>query len=305
VIAPASAPTPSWLVVLDVPDGAAARFMAALEPFCVSVAAVRTRDPERTRIEGIAAGPPPAGALGAALALAAASVGIPEPRPETRPLEPKDWLEVSRRAWPPIRVGRFFLKGSHFEGRAPAGSVPLTIDAGTAFGTGRHESTMGCLLALDRLGKSLAVARALDVGCGSGVLALAVAKTWKARVLACDIDPEAVRVTWANAARNGLSGLVRVVLSDGVRAAAAKGGAPYDLVTANILAKPLVDMACGIARLAAPGGAVVLSGILGVEGNEVLSAYRSAGLRLLFRLDIGGWCTLVLGRRPAAASKGA
>ena len=145
-------PTPGscWLVVFDVPEKAAARFMAALEPFCVSVAAVRTGKPGLTRIEGIAIEPPPAGLLAAALALAAASAGIPEPSPETRPLAPRDWLEESRRAWPPIRAGRFFLKGSHYRGAVPPGSVPLTIDAGTAFGTGRHESTLGCLLALDQ-----------------------------------------------------------------------------------------------------------------------------------------------------------
>jgi ribosomal protein L11 methyltransferase len=297
---PDPSPGSCWLVVFDVPDVAAARFMAALEPFCVSVAAVRTGKPGVTRIEGIAAEPPPAGLLAAALALAAASAGIPEPHPVTQPLAPRDWLDVSLRAWPPIRAGRFFLKGSHFRGAVPAGSVPLTIDAGTAFGTGRHESTMGCLLALDRLAKRLPVARALDVGCGSGVLALAVAKTWNASVLACDIDAEAVRVTRANAARNGLAGRVRAVMSCGVRAVAVRNGAPYDLVTANILARPLVLMAPGIARLAAPGSAVVLSGLLESEGSGVLSAYRGQGLRLLFRLDIGGWRTLVLERAPAS-----
>ena len=142
------------------------------------------------------------------------------------------------------------------------------------------------------------MARALVVGCGSGVLALAIAKRWKASVLACDIDAEAVRVTRANAARNGLAGLVRAVESFGVGVAAVRNGAPYDLVAANILARPLVLMAPGIARLAAPGCALVLSGLLESEGRGVVSAYRSQGLRLLFRLDIAGWRTLALERAP-------
>ncbi|MGB8274948.1 MAG: 50S ribosomal protein L11 methyltransferase [Alphaproteobacteria bacterium] len=293
----------AWLVVLDVPARAAARFAAALAPFCASVATVVPDSSGTARVEGIAVTRPDPGLLDVAVALAAVSIGVAEPKAEVRSLAPADWLEATRRAFPPIRAGRYFLYGSHFEGRVPAGLVGLAIDAGTAFGSGRHESTQGCLLALDRVAKRFRVRRALDVGSGSGVLALAIAKTWRAKVIACDVDPEAVRVTRSNAKRNGAAAFVRACVSDGVTAAAARRGAPYDLVTANILTRPLIRMARGLAALLAPGGVMVLSGMLGIEGKEVLSAYRGEGLKLLSRIDVGDWCTLILGRGAGPRSR--
>lgn len=215
-------------------------------------------------------------------------------------LPPKDWVSESQRLRTPIRAGRFFIHGSHFKGKPPRGSQPILLDAGMAFGTGRHETTKGCLLALDRLRRAgRKVRRPLDLGCGSGILAIGIARLWGVPVLAADTDKPSVAVARQNADINGVGPLVRTLHSHGFQAAALRRGGPFDLIAANILAMPLCRLAPGFARHLAPGGALLLSGLMVEQEAEVLAAQERAGLRLLEVRRLGDWSTLLL-TKPAA-----
>ncbi len=224
-------------------------------------------------------------------ALARALDGLPV---TVAPVADRDWVRESQRGYRPLRVGRFYLHGSH-DPPHPAGSLhDLVIDAGRAFGTGRHESTRGCLMALDRLARRRRVRRALDLGCGSGILAFAMARAWAVPVIAADIDPTAVAVTRENARRNRLAGLVRAVQANGFGGGAIRRGGPYDLITANILARPLAALAPSLSAALAPGGVTVLAGLLTDQEAMVRAAYRRQGLRLLGRVTLADWRTLIL-----------
>ncbi len=231
------------------------------------------------------------------LALAAASSGGRLDRVVEERLPERDWLAENRRAFPPIRIGGFFIHGSHWPGpnkaRAPAGMIAIEIDAATAFGTGEHPSTRGVLLALDRLARRRRFRQPLDIGTGSGILAIAAAKRLHRPVLASDVDDAAVRVASHHVRRNGLAGRVRVVCAPGYRSRALRGSV-YDLIFANILARPLAHMARDLARAIAPGGLAVLSGLLERQEAFVLAAHRAQGLALERRLVIDGWSTLIL-----------
>jgi ribosomal protein L11 methyltransferase len=208
----------------------------------------------------------------------------------------RDWLEETRRAFPPLRVGRFLVHGSHWRPPARDGAIALEIDAASAFGTGEHPSTGGCLLALDRMARGRRFRRVLDVGTGSGILAIAAAKLLARRVEAGDIDAGSVRVARHHVRRNGLSGQIRVACMPGFRGRRLKGRR-FDLIFANILARPLAQMARDLSRAIAPDGMAVLSGLLGRQEAYVLSAYRACRLTLVRRIAIGEWSTLILSAR--------
>jgi ribosomal protein L11 methyltransferase len=237
----------------------------------------------------------PALAAQSALAAAAAGGSLAEIGEEKLPA--RDWLAENQLAFPPLRVGRFFIYGSHHGGRLPAGTIGIAVDAATAFGTGEHPSTRGCLLALDSLARRHRFRRPLDVGTGTGILAVAAAKLLHRRVLASDIDGGAVRVARHNFARNGVARLVRVRRVQGYRDRAIRK-LSYDLVFSNILARPLALLAGDLARTLMPGGRAVLSGLLRRQEPIVLSPHRSCGIVLERRLVIDGWSTLVLRARP-------
>ena len=230
--------------------------------------------------------------LTALLAVAALAAGTPVPEFAIERLPETDWVAESRKALPPIQAGPFTLYGAHVAEPPPAGSIPILIEASTAFGTGRHESTRGCLLALAGLAEDRGVGRALDMGCGSGVLAIAMAKLWSCPVTAIDLDAQAVRVARENAAANGVGDLVQAHRGRGYRCAAIGRDTRFDLVAANILAGPLGDMAPELVRHLAPGGAALLSGLLAGQDEGVLDAH--APLRLIRRIALGDWVTLVL-----------
>ena len=247
-------------------------------------------------LEGFARVPPSRAAIVTALELVAAASGLPAPALEIERLPNLDWVAANLRDFPPIDAGRFFVRGSHWEGRIPAGRIELLMDAGTAFGSGEHATTLGCLMALHALGKRRRARRVLDLGCGSGILGIAMAKMWACPVLATDIDPAAVAVAAGNAAANGVRARVAALVSDGWRHPRLARGAPYDVVVANILARPLCRFAPALAAALAPGGVAVLSGLLDRQERMVMAVHERQGLRLKSRLVVDGWATLTVGR---------
>lgn len=256
------------------------------------------------RFEGLTANEPDRPALSLALALAAAASGVPAPEVTIEPLPDRDWLAESHERFAAFRIGRFVVREPEDQTPVPPGAIALRIAAATAFGSGRHGSTEGCLRALDMV-RGRRIRRALDLGCGSGILAIAAAKLWRAGVLASDIDPHAVAVARANARLNGVGHLVRVVVADGYRSSSIAAARPFDLVLCNILARPLKRMAGDLARHLAPEGTAILAGLLTRGDNDVLAAHRAFGLGLLRQIDVDGWRTLVLRRAPPPATSGA
>ena len=209
-----------------------------------------------------------------------------------------DWVAHVRRELSPVEAGRFFVFGSHDAERVPPGRVPLQIEATVAFGTGHHGTTLGCLLAFDRLlTAGWRPARVADIGCGTAVLAMAAAATLPdALVIASDIDRVAVDVAEANVAINGLAGRVECLEAAGLDHPRLAEAGPYDLIFANILKGPLIELAPALAANLATGGRVILSGLLVVQAEAVTEAYVAAGLCTESRDDIGEWSTLVLQR---------
>jgi ribosomal protein L11 methyltransferase len=206
-----------------------------------------------------------------------------------------DWLAMALSGLPPVRAGRFFVYGAHDRGRAPPSTVNLRIEAGAAFGTGHHGTTAGCLRAFDQLLKARRFPRVLDVGCGTGVLAIAAMRTGSAVAVGTDIDRISVRIANENARLNRAH--ARFVHAAGLDHPAVRGAGPYDLVFANILAPPLVALSGPIARALKPGGLAILSGLLRTQERRVLAAYLGKGLRLERRLRRDAWATLVVEKR--------
>jgi ribosomal protein L11 methyltransferase len=207
-----------------------------------------------------------------------------------------DWIKLSQEGLPPVRAGRFFVYGAHDAGKVPHAVIPMRIEAGMAFGTGHHETTALCLATLSDLAKRRRYSRVLDLGCGTGLLAIGAAKLWRRRVIASDIDPVAIEVARENAVANRESPLVRAVVADGMDHPVLAAGAPYDLIVANILAGPLTHLAPGIARGVVRGGTLILSGLLRWQENLVLGFYRPHGLILKDIRRDGPWSALVLER---------
>ena len=220
----------------------------------------------------------------------------------------KDWVAESLLGLKPITAGRFVVHGAHDRGCAPPNRFGIEIEAALAFGTGHHGSTRGCLLALNAISKSLrkncravvrhaavtGFPRILDLGTGSGVLAIAAARTFRRRVLASDIDAHAVRIAHDNARLNRSPALVRVCRANGVAAADIRAGAPFDLVFANILLTPLQRLAAPLTGIVARRGRIVLSGLLNAQASAARGAYPHFTLER--RIEVGGWTTLVLKR---------
>jgi ribosomal protein L11 methyltransferase len=245
---------------------------------------------------------PDRAALAGLIAAAARAVGLPPPEIAVEPLPETDWVAEYQRNTKPMTIGRFHVYPSHHAADIPPAMMPIRMDAGRAFGTGSHESTSGCLLALDRIqAAGASPLRALDMGCGSGILAIAMALLWPAAaVTACDNDADAVEVAVENTVLNGVAARIACFAGDGFNAPEVAAAAPYDAIAANILAGPLTDMAPALAAVLAPGGVAVLSGILTVQADGVVVAYAAAGLDRAERIALGEWTTLVL-RESAAA----
>jgi ribosomal protein L11 methyltransferase len=218
-------------------------------------------------------------------------------------LAEKDWVKASLEGLTMVEAGRFLIHGGHDRGRVPLNRIGIEIEAALAFGTGHHGTTRGCLLALDAILKQRRPRRVLDVGTGTGVLAIAAARALRAPVALGDIDPVSVEAAGSNARLNRAASYLKPVTARGVQHPTLMAGQPYDLIFANILAKPLRLLAPSIASVATADATLILSGLLGRDVAGVLSAYAAQGFRLQKRGDLEGWATLVLTRSGAKPMK--
>lgn len=209
-----------------------------------------------------------------------------------------NWVSLSQSALPPVHAGRFTVHGSHDRARVPQGPNAILIDAGEAFGTAHHATTYGCLEAIDRLTRRTRCDDCLDLGCGSGVLAIALSRALPhARIIASDIDAQSVAVARANFAANGARRRIAAVVAHGLAHPQLRRGHAYDVVVANILADPLIMLAPAISRAVRPGKWLILSGLLVAQAPEVIAAYRAQGVLLAAHRREAGWSTLTLRKR--------
>lgn len=228
----------------------------------------------------------------------ASFVGKPLPEFVAEAVPDLNWVALSQAALPPVEAGRFIVHGSHDRGRVGRGPNAILIDAGEAFGTAHHATTLGCLLAIDRITRAEAFDTVLDLGCGSGVLAIAVAKVLPhADIIATDMDAQSVKVAAENMRINGVGERIATAVATGVAHPWLRQEAPFGLVIANILAGPLIRLAPELARTVARSGTLVLSGILIPQAPQVIATYVAAGFQVVRHDRITGWSTVTLRRR--------
>ncbi|MCE2576496.1 50S ribosomal protein L11 methyltransferase [Komagataeibacter sp. FNDCR2] len=284
-------------ISVTVPPDAVEPYESALSTVCTTIGIFEVDDSQTLwRVEGVKDTGSGEDELRAALILAALTSGV-DAELERSHTESEGWLARTYESFPEQLAGRrFAIRGTHLERAGRPQRITITLDAGVAFGSGEHGSTRGCLRALEMIA-CRNPRRILDLGCGSGILAMAAAALLHRPVLATDIDPWSVRVTRRNAAMNGLATLVDCHLGNGWATPAIRRHAPYDLVFANILARPLCAMAVDLAHNLMPGGTAILAGLLNTQVRMVLAAHRRHGLVLERHLREGDWATLIL-RKP-------
>jgi len=280
-------------VFVTVPADAVPAYEAALQTICTAVGTFFEDEAAGIwRVEGVRA-PGDTDQVAAALAMAAFASGV-DAELQRRDTDSDGWLARVYEGFPEQLIGRrFAVRGTHVPTKLAPGRITLWLDAGLAFGSGEHGSTRGCLRALEMVAYRRP-RRVLDMGCGSGILAMGAAKLLKRPVLAVDIDPWSVRVTRQNARLNRIAPQLRVSLGNGWQAAAVRRGQKFDLVFANIFARPLCLMAQHLAAHLAPGGTAILAGLLNIQARAVLAAHRRQGLTMETVLREGSWTTLVL-----------
>ncbi|MCG8512297.1 MAG: 50S ribosomal protein L11 methyltransferase [Rhodospirillales bacterium] len=283
-----------WRVVLVVPKFAAEGFAEGLEARFPAISWFMPDDTgSEIQLEALSTQEPIVEDLKEWVAEIADALGVRAPEVDITWLPSRDWVAENRKSFEPFSVGRFFMHGAEHCSTVPPGKIAIEVEAGLAFGSGRHESTAGCLQALSGL-VPRRVTRPLDMGCGSGILSVAMAKAWRAPVVAADIDPAAVQVARENARLNGVGSRVRTLVGNGYESPALKALGPFDLIVANILAAPLCRMAMHLARNLSAGGIAVLAGFVAAEERRVFVAHRRCGLNMIRSIDMNGWRTLVL-----------
>ena len=300
--------TDSWKLSLPCTRAEAVALAALDEPFPdmsdPPVAMASEPDPAQPdvwRLDLYCASEPDAALIARARRLAPSARSQP---PRIERLAAADWLTLSQAGIEPIRAGRFFVHTAAHADAVPPDAIAFHIEAGRAFGTGQHETTTGCLLMLDAMKRQGARFHdIIDLGTGTGLLAFAALALWpRARAIASDIDPVSIEVTAENAAANkvrlgGGRGQLGLAVAPGMTHPLLQMAAPYDLVVANILAAPLIALASSIASAIAPGGSLILAGLLDQQADAVTAAYRRRGMRLTDRIDRGDWPTLRLRKR--------
>ncbi|MEM6386223.1 MAG: 50S ribosomal protein L11 methyltransferase [Pseudomonadota bacterium] len=282
----------TWTALTTVSDRARAETlgaaMEALEPRPLGIGIFEIEDGSNTwEVGGYFTVAPDAVGLPLLAAAHGAAEFVVSELPDT------DWVAHVRRELAPVDAGRFFVYGSHDAAKLPPDRIGLLIEASMAFGTGHHGTTLGCLRAIDGLAsQSVVPAHIADIGCGSGVLAMAAARVWESAVIAADIDPVAIGVTRANLAANDLADRVKTCVASGFDDPQLAG--PFDLVLANILKGPLMELAATMRSVLRPDGQVILSGLLVEQADDVIAHYADIGFKLLNREDIVDWSTLIL-----------
>lgn len=285
-----------WQVLFDLPTAAVGTAEESFSDLATSIANFETDEENGIwTFELICAEKPDESEINRRLLLISELHGIALPQVSIEQLVQADWLLQVARDFPPLSIGRFFVHGAHVEELPNPSSISIQVDAGAAFGSGEHGTTRCCLEALQWLAQSRRFPKILDMGTGSGILAIAAAKLWKTDVLAVDLDPVSVRVTNENCKINRVRRFIKTGVSDGYSAMQVNRGAPYDLIIANILARPLIAFAPYLKQNLADGGVAVLSGLLVSQEKQVLAAHRVHGLSLKKKFTHQGWCTLVIG----------
>lgn len=295
-----SGPKCLWLIKVRVSGKTVRIFENALEPFCTALSTMLV-DPDKKDetwdLKGYTDVVPDKELIQKALVKAAKyATVVPIPKPNYIQIKPKNWLSENLANFPPLKIGYYLICSSHSVQKNTASGIILQLNAGTAFGSGKHPSTAGCLIALSVLARKKYFKRPLDIGCGSGILALAIAKTWHRRVIACDIDKEAIRVTSANAKLNNVKKLISVCSGNLFKAHLVLKHRPYDLVVANILTRPLKAMSKDLTKYLKPGGVVILSGFLQRDSRSIIQKKIIHGLRLIQTININGWVTIIMRR---------
>ena len=292
--------TPLWSATLTAPTEHITLFADALGEDAVSISVTAPPRQKMAELQAIFDFAPDAATLNTRLAIMAAMQNTKAPTLKIRAIPQLDWLKKVATDFPPLPVARWIVFGAHEKPKALYPRHKLLIDATSAFGTGEHPTTRGCLMMLDRILKKTKPRRMLDMGCGTGILAMGFAAATKGIAVGIDLDAPSVVIARDNARQNGMAAHVRVALGNGYRAQLAKRHAPYDLIMANIFAKPLAHMAKDLKAHLRPGGIAILAGLLNTQANMVIAAHNAQGLALIHRLVIGEWTILAL-QRPIRA----
>jgi ribosomal protein L11 methyltransferase len=296
-----------WRLTLIGDAASQAAYAGVLEEEAGAVTAFESAPNGPWKIEAFFEAKPDLGRLAPPIFAAAKALGRAVPALEVEEIAERDWLAENQASFPPLRIGRFFVHGSHVTEAPPAGAWVVALDASIAFGSGEHATTKGCLAAIEALAKRRPIRRVLDVGTGSGILTIGALRAGARRALASDIDPPSVDLARDNMRVNGVASRADVRLAAGLAKLGPTRGC-FDLVLANILARPLTALATPLSRAVAPGGYLVLSGLLADQESWVLRAYLARGLRFMGRAAAGsdtvGWRTLVLRRRVRSRDLG-
>ncbi|MEZ5668903.1 MAG: 50S ribosomal protein L11 methyltransferase [Alphaproteobacteria bacterium] len=285
------------LISCIAPQAVAEALAAAWEEHAGAVAAFEVSPGGDWRVEAYGVDRTAVPDIHASIALLTALHGAGGIQPAIGPLPGVDWVAQNLATFRALRIGRFVVRPSHDTAPLPQSALAITLDANVAFGTGEHATTRGCLLMLDRLARRVRPLRLLDLGTGTGILAMAMARLWRRPVHAVDIDPDSVRVAAENARANRLATLIRPVEGRSFAQRVVRAPGPFDLIVANILARPLAALAPGMAANLTRDGTVILSGLLAAQQPLVLAAFRRQGLCLRDCYVSEGWATLMLARR--------